>query len=224
MPSSEEPTRYTHHIPPPCDEEVEVLYADDHVIIVVKPSGLLSVPGRLLKDCALQRMQYEYPDASIVHRLDLDTSGVMAFANSKLATSDLNRQFRERQVGKEYVAEVYGCLESESGEIELPIGPDPVNRPRQLIDHENGKSALTRYERLIVGEERTRVLLKPHTGRSHQLRIHMACIDHPILGCDLYAHEAAFEASPRLLLHASQLRITHPETGEAMVFNSEVPF
>ena len=215
---------YTNHIPPPCNEQVSVLFADDEVLIVEKPAGLLSVPGRFLKDSVLHRMLYEYPDARIVHRLDLDTSGVMAFALSAHATSDLNRQFRERTVLKTYYARVYGKLASEAGEIDLPLVADPDNRPRQRVDRVQGKPSLTRYTRLSSSNDSTEVELKPETGRSHQLRVHLAEIGHPILGCDLYAHEAALAASPRLCLHAQQLSFSHPVTREALTFNSEVPF
>lgn len=150
---------------------------------------------------------------------------------SKLATSDLNRQFRERQVYKEYVAEVFGLMDDDVGEINAAIAPDPLNRPRQLVDHDRGKAALTRFEvldrstdhsNLVVNS--TRVRLKPVTGRSHQLRVHMASIGHPILGCDLYAHEQARNAASRLYLHATFLRITHPGTGKEVEFESPVPF
>ncbi len=137
--------QYTQHIPPPCDEQVEVLHADDDVLVVVKPSGLLSVPGRFLKDSVVQRMHYEYPDAAVVHRLDLDTSGIMVLAQTRQATSALGRAFHDRLVSKEYIALVYGEVEERSGTISLGIRPDPYNRPRQLIDNEAGKSAETRY-------------------------------------------------------------------------------
>lgn len=214
---------FTTHVPPPCEEAVQVVYADDHVLVVDKPSGLLSVPGRFVKDCVLHRVLYDYPDARIVHRLDLDTSGLLILALTQRTTSSLNKQFRERAVGKEYRATVFGQI-TQDGEIELPIAPDPDNRPRQQIDHHTGKYALTRYESVRVGETTTDVLLRPLTGRSHQLRIHLAAIGHPILGCDLYAHDAALEASTRLCLHASRIQFSHPETGDAMVFESSPVF
>jgi tRNA pseudouridine32 synthase/23S rRNA pseudouridine746 synthase len=220
----EKTPKYTHHVPPPCLEEVDVLFADEHILVVVKPAGLLSVPGRIVKDCVLQRMRAGYPDVRIVHRLDLDTSGLLVLSLSDLSTSDLNRQFREREISKQYVALVYAQMQLVKGEIDLPIRPDPDNRPRQLVDHVEGKSALTRYERLEVFDDATRVLLRPVTGRSHQLRIHLAEIHHPILGCDLYAHEAALSAAKRLCLHASQLEFTHPASGEILSFSSRVPF
>ena len=217
-------SQYTHHIPPPCEEEVSVLYADDEVLVVEKPAGLLTVPGRFVKDSVLQRVRFEHPDAVIVHRLDLDTSGLLVISKSINATRDLNRQFREREVVKAYTAVVFGEVRETSGEISLGIRPDPDNRPRQLIDNEAGKAALTRYEVLQVKDDASLLRLTPVTGRSHQLRIHLAAIGHPILGCDLYAHDDALAAAERLLLHASSLAFAHPETGEICEFDSPPPF
>jgi tRNA pseudouridine32 synthase/23S rRNA pseudouridine746 synthase len=221
--------KYTFHIPPECHEPVQVMYADEHLLVVNKPSGLLSVPGRYIKDCVIQRMRINYPQVAIVHRLDLDTSGLQMMSLSKKATSDINRQFRERQVYKEYIADVHGVMADDNGEIDSRIAPDTLNRPRQLIDPVNGKDALTRFnvvERHVNTEaaSSTRVKLKPVTGRSHQLRVHLASIGHPILGCDLYAHEEARNQANRLHLHATLLRISHPESGEEIEFVSEVPF
>ena len=216
--------QYTFHIPPDCDEEVLIVYSDDHVLVVNKPAGLLSVPGRVVKDCVVNRVAYDFPDAAIVHRLDLDTSGLLVLALSKLARSELNRQFRERLIGKEYIADVFGTPVSQKGRIDLPIAPDPDNRPKQLIDHEKGKASVTFYEVLSEQADRARLLLKPITGRSHQLRIHLAEIGHPILGCDLYAHPAAFKASSRLHLHASFLQFSHPLSKELLAFRDPAPF
>ena len=216
-------TEYTHHVPPPCDEPVEIIFADEHILVVSKPAGLLSVPGRFVKDCALNRLMFDYPDSRVVHRLDLDTSGVLIFAQSQLATSDLNRQFRERVVDKTYEAVVQGLVEQNEGEISFAIKPDPDNRPKQVIALD-GKPALTRFEVVARDIEDSRVALYPVTGRSHQLRIHMAHIGHPILGCDMYANEEAFAASERLLLHAKSIRFTHPASGQTVEFFSETPF
>ncbi|MBL6690458.1 MAG: RluA family pseudouridine synthase [Pseudomonadales bacterium] len=216
--------KFTHHVPEPCLEEVEVLHVDEHLIVVNKPSGLLSVPGRYVKDCVVHRLQFDHPDIRVVHRLDLDTSGIIAFANSQHATSDLNRQFRERTIGKEYEALVFGLLDEDAGDIDVPMRPDPENRPRQLVDFEAGKPSLTRFEVLERMENVTRVRLLPLTGRSHQLRIHMMHIGHPILGCDLYAHPEAFSAADRLCLHAKVLELDHPGTGERMKFIAPVNF
>lgn len=216
-------SHYTYHIAPPCEEEVSILFADDDVLVVDKPSGLLSVPGRFVKDCVLNRLLIDYPDATIVHRLDLDTSGLLVIARSKQAVSELNRQFRDREIEKEYIARVFGIPEA-SGEIDLPIRADPVNRPKQVIDQEAGKSAFTRYKLLSAIDGSGLLRLTPTTGRSHQLRIHMAAIGHPILGCDLYAHEEAFGASKRLMLHASGLGFKHPKSQEWQTFASDAPF
>ena len=216
-------TDFTYHVPPPCDEPIDIVYVDEHLLVVSKPSGLLSVPGRFVKDCVINRLVFDYADARIVHRLDLDTSGLLVLARSQLATSDLNRQFRERTIEKAYEAIVAGIVEQNEGEVDLPIAPDPHNRPRQMID-DTGKPSLTRYRVIARDHADSRVGLYPVTGRSHQLRIHMATIGHPILGCDVYADPAALEASPRLLLHAAKLTLTHPLTNESLTFESPVPF
>jgi tRNA pseudouridine32 synthase/23S rRNA pseudouridine746 synthase len=200
------------------------VYADDHVLVVDKPAGLLSVPGRFLKDSVLQRVMFEHPDARVVHRLDLDTSGLLVMALTSHATSDLNRQFRERLVDKVYVAEVWGQMETDDGEIDLPMRSDPFNRPLQVVDHDKGKPALTRFRVLERRGASTLVALHPVTGRSHQLRVHLASLGHAILGCDLYASEAAFAAAERLCLHASELSFSHPGSGETVSFQSQYPF
>ena len=217
-------SQYTFHIPPPCEEDIDILYSDDDLLVINKPAGLLSVPGRIVKDCVLNRLRVDFPEVVVVHRLDLDTSGLLMFSLSRLATSDLNRQIRERIITKQYVAVVDGNVEKNTSEILLPIAPDPINRPRQLIDHENGKSAQTRYEVIERLGNHTRLALTPVTGRSHQLRIHLAEINHPILGCDLYAPERVVNAADRLLLHASGLQFQHPSSKKQLKFVSEPPF
>jgi tRNA pseudouridine32 synthase/23S rRNA pseudouridine746 synthase len=169
-------------------------------------------------------MMVDFPDLRAVHRLDLDTSGLLVFGISQLAVSELNRQFRERTVLKEYVAEVDGVIADDIGEIDLPISADWENRPRQRIDHESGKDAQTYYEVMSRRDDATRLRLKPKTGRSHQLRIHLAEIGHPILGCDLYAHERALSRSPRLCLHAEILGFEHPRSKERLSYTSPTPF
>jgi len=200
------------------------LFADDDLLVINKPAGLLSVPGRIVKDCALSRLQFDYPDIAIVHRLDLDTSGLLVFSQSRLATSDLNRQFRERLVSKQYVAVVDGTVAQDTGEIELALRPDPENRPRQVVDSEAGKWSLTKYKVVDRQANRTRINLFPVTGRSHQLRVHMAETGHPILGCDLYANEDVFNQSDRLMLHATGIQFSHPSSGEWLTFHSQPPF
>ena len=214
------------YIVPHSQEETRILYEDDDLLLVSKPHLLLTVPGRhpLNKDCMITRLQADYPTASVVHRLDLDTSGILIVPLNKPAHAHISRQFQERQVEKQYDAVVWGEIEADTGEIALPIAADWENRPRQMICHERGKSALTRYEVQQRNTDRTRVLLKPVTGRSHQLRIHMRELGHPILGCDMYAHDAALAMSPRLLLHASWIRFTHPVTGKPVEGTSTAQF
>jgi len=204
-----------------------VLYADDHMLVAEKPAGLLSVPGRLPenKDCLITRLQSDYPDALTVHRLDMATSGLIIFARGPEAHRRLSKAFADRQVGKSYVAVVAGALTGR-GEVDLPLITDWPNRPRQMVDHGIGKPSLTRYRVLECGEEQaiTRVELEPVTGRSHQLRVHMMAIGHPILGDVFYAPPEIEALSPRLLLHAGRLSLPHPVSGETMDFRSAVPF
>ena len=204
------------YLVPHSKEEIIILYQDQDLLLVRKPDLLLTIPGRhpLNKDCLITRLQQRYPTASIVHRLDLDTSGIMVIPLNKHTHAHISRQFQQRKVQKSYVAVVYGVVAQDRGEVDLPIAPDWANRPRQMICHERGKSALTGYEVLQRHSDRTRLLLKPVTGRSHQLRIHMRELGHPILGCDMYAHEAALAMAERLLLHATTLGFEHPTTRE----------
>ncbi len=204
------------YLVPHSKEAIRILYQDDDLLLVRKPDLLLSIPGRhpLNKDCLITRLQQRYPSASIVHRLDLDTSGIMVIPLNKPTHAHISRQFQERRVAKSYHAVVYGVVAADSGEVELPIRCDWENRPLQMIDHERGKYALTRYTVLARDHDRTRLLLQPVTGRSHQLRIHMRELGHPILGCDMYAHEEALAMADRLLLHATTLGFEHPTTGE----------
>lgn len=204
------------YLVPHSQEEITILYEDEDLLLIRKPHLLLSIPGRhpLNKDCLITRLQQRYPSASMVHRLDLDTSGIMVIPLNKPTHSHISRQFQERKVEKSYYAVVYGEVEANRGEIDLPIATDWNDRPRQKICHERGKQALTRYEVLQRSGDRSRLLLKPVTGRSHQLRIHMRELGHPILGCDMYAHPQALAMSERLMLHAGTLAFTHPGTGQ----------
>ena len=152
----------------------------------------------------------------MVHRLDLDTSGIMVIPLNKSTHSNISRQFQERKVFKEYEAEVFGRMNAKTGEIALPIAPDWANRPIQVINHQRGKSAATKFKTIQRLPRKTRLLLYPITGRSHQLRLHLQAIGHPIIGCDLYAHEKAFQMSKRLMLHATRLHLTHPSTGRPL--------
>ena len=203
------------YLVPHSQEEITILYEDDDLLLIRKPHLLLSIPGRhpLNKDCLINRLQQRYPSASMVHRLDLDTSGIMVIPLNKPTHSHISRQFQQRKVEKSYYAVVYGEVEADQGEIDLPIAPDWNDRPKQIICDERGKQALTRFEVLQRSGDRSRLLLKPVTGRSHQLRIHMRELGHPILGCDMYAHPEALAMSERLMLHAATLAFTHPGTG-----------
>lgn len=188
---------------------VRVVHADAHLVVIDKPAGLLSVPGRTEPDCASARVQVIYPDALIVHRLDQATSGLLLFARGLQAQRELSAAFASRQVHKAYVAVVGGLLQGE-GLIDLPLAADWPNRPRQQVDPVRGKPSQTRWRSLGAHGphgSHTRVHLEPITGRSHQLRVHLAALGHPILGDALYAPPELAAASPRLLLHACELHI-----------------
>ena len=203
------------YLVPHSREPTALLYRDRDLLVVRKPHLLLSVPGRhrLNRDCLITRLREAFPTASIVHRLDLDTSGVMVIPLSKNVHSELSRQFQQRRVEKAYHAIVFGRVSDDAGEIGLPIATDWANRPRQLVCHQHGKWALTRYRVLERYPDRTRLELLPVTGRSHQLRVHLSAIGHPILGCDLYAHPTALGMADRLLLHATRIGFHHPVNG-----------
>ncbi len=209
----------------PPDAPLEILHHDHELLLVDKPAGLLSVPGKgeHLSDCLLARIQSVFPDALLVHRLDRDTSGVMVFAMTRHAQRHLGLQFEKRQVKKTYVARVWGNMAERAGTIDLPLIVDWPNRPRQMVDHENGKPALTEWRVLRHEENATRVRLFPRTGRSHQLRVHMLAIGHPILGDPFYATGEA-RAAPRLMLHAESLRLRHPDGGKGMTFKARCGF
>lgn len=214
-------------IVPLCKEPLTELYRDRSIVVVNKPAGLLSVPGKSPnhEDSALSRLQKINPETRVVHRLDMSTSGLMVFGLDADSHRALSRQFQDRTVAKEYMAEVWGKLAEPQGTIELPLRCDWPNRPRQMVDHELGKPSLTLFQAMNNRRpEFGRVRLKPITGRSHQLRVHLAELGHPILGCEFYAHPGAQQASKRLHLHATRLGFTHPVSGEAMTFESEAPF
>lgn len=186
---------------------MKIVHVDDRLVVIDKPSGLLSVPGRTEPDCASARVQALYPDALIVHRLDQATSGLLLFARGADAQRELSADFAQRRIGKRYVAIVAGDLASDDGFIDLPLAADWPNRPRQQVDHARGKPSQTRWRVLAREHGTTRVALEPLTGRSHQLRVHMAELGHAILGDALYASPDIAAASPRLLLHASELHV-----------------
>ncbi|MBF9032879.1 RNA pseudouridine synthase [Rhodobacterales bacterium HKCCE2091] len=209
----------------PPDTPLSILHEDHEILIVDKPAGLLSVPGKgdHLSDCLMARVQAVYPHALLVHRLDLDTSGVMVFALSHHAQRHLNLQFEKRQTKKVYVARVWGDVEGDAGEIDLPLCVDWPNRPRQHVDRENGKPAQTAWRVAKREGGTTRMRLTPKTGRSHQLRVHMLELGHPILGDPFYAEGEARDF-PRLMLHAESLKLRHPDGGHYVGFRSKVPF
>jgi tRNA pseudouridine32 synthase/23S rRNA pseudouridine746 synthase len=210
---------------PHSQEPIKLLFRDPHLLIVDKPTLLLSVPGRhpLNHDCLLNRLSVRYPGVSAVHRLDLDTSGVMVIPRHREALSRLARQFQERRIDKTYIARVAGHVAEDVGECDLPLIADWPNRPKQKVCFETGKQALTRWRVTESRPQQLAVGAHPVTGRSHQLRIHMREIGHPILGCDFYAPEAVLSAAPRLLLHATSLRFSHPLSGEVLTAHSPAP-
>ena len=216
-------TEITPYDPP--QDPLEILHEDSHIVVVNKPSGLLSVPGRgaHLADCLLTRVQAAFPDALLVHRLDRDTSGVMVFALTPHAQRNLSMQFEKRSTKKTYIARVFGQLQPKTGTVDLPLIVDWPNRPLQKVCHETGKPAVTDWRVLKQTDSETRVRLTPKTGRSHQLRVHMLALGHPILGDPLYATGAALD-HPRLMLHSEELRISHPESGKGMSFRAKAPF
>lgn len=209
----------------PPDDPLAIVHEDHEVLIVAKPAGLLSVPGKgeHLADCLLTRVQTVFPHALLVHRLDRDTSGVMVFALSPHAQRHLGLQFEKRQVKKTYMARVAGRVAEKTGVIDLPLSVDWPNRPKQMVDHENGRPAVTEWRVLKVNDGESRLRLFPKTGRSHQLRVHCLAIGHPILGDPFYATGPARD-HPRLMLHSESLRFRHPDGGRSMTFTVKTPF
>ncbi|MCV6627852.1 MAG: pseudouridine synthase [Cellvibrionaceae bacterium] len=207
---------------------IEIIYQDQDMLVVNKPSGLLSVPGRGpdKQDCLINRLLPEFPNARIVHRLDMATSGLLLVALNHPAQVGLGRQFEQRQVEKHYTARVAGRPAEAEGLVDLPLICDWARRPIQVVDHQAGKPALTRYQcRAYLAElDATEVDLYPLTGRSHQLRVHMQALGHPILGDNFYAPTAIQAQSPRLCLHATRIQCQHPVSGTAVSWYSEANF
>jgi tRNA pseudouridine32 synthase/23S rRNA pseudouridine746 synthase len=205
-----------------------LVYLDEHLLVLDKPAGLLAVPGRGedKQDCLSARAQRLWPDALVVHRLDMATSGLFLMARGLHMQRVLSRAFAERQVGKRYEAVVAGRMGDvgEQGVIELPLAADWPNRPLQKVDPERGRPSTTRWKVLAFGDDSTRLALEPVTGRSHQLRVHLLAVGHPILGDTLYAPAAVRSRAPRLLLHACALRLAHPASREPLAFDSPAPF
>ena len=209
---------------------LDILHHDAAVLVVTKPAGLLTVPGKGADkaDCLIARLRAVFPDVLLVHRLDTDTSGVMIFALTREAQASLGQQFEKRQTKKTYAARLWGRLAPQEGRVDLPLIVDWPNRPRQHVNHETGRPAQTdwrvmKYSPPEAKTPETRVELMPLTGRSHQLRVHMASLGHPILGDPLYA-EGPAQDFPRLMLHAASLRFRHPNSGKSQTFSAPCPF
>lgn len=211
---------------PPMEPYLDILFEDDHIIVLNKPSGLLSVPGKAAEhfDSLASRVKARYPEAGCVHRLDMGTSGVIVMAKTAQATSALGRQFQDRKTEKVYYAWVAGQVAKGEGTIDLPLCVDWERRPLQHVNYEHGRRAITHWIRQKVAADRTLMRLRPITGRSHQLRVHMMELGHPILGDHLYAPPHIQTAAPHLLLHAAQLKIHHPVSGARLTFEAPAPF
>lgn len=209
-----EPFIYT----PPAPGDLPVVHVDQALLLIDKPSGLLSVPGKTpdMDDCVASRARAAFPRARMAHRLDLDTSGIMVLGRTFAAQRDVSMQFERRLIDKTYLAVVAGRVAEDSGEIDLPLASDWPNRPLQRVDMAVGKPSQTRWQVLERGANRTRLRLEPVTGRTHQLRVHLAAIGHPILGDRFYAPDPVRNLAPRLLLHAESLTLDHPTGGERL--------
>ena len=212
---------------PPTKPYLDIIYQDQDIVVLNKPSGLLSVPGRDAwhKDSLTTRILRVWPEACVVHRLDMATSGIIILALRKSAQSHMGRQFQQKVIDKTYFARVEGVIQQESGLIDLPLRCDWENRPRQIVDFEQGKSSQTEWE--VVKREKLTTLVKltPLTGRTHQLRVHMQQIGHPIIGDEFYATEFGKKIYPhRLALHAASITITHPSNEQRINFTCTAPF
>ena len=201
--------------------DIGVVYEDDVMVVVNKPAGLLSVPGKEEDYSVATIAQERWPGSMVVHRLDMGTSGLIVVAKSKEAYVTLQEQFVKRTVEKRYIAIVDGIPDKKSGRIDLPLTFDPMNRPRQIVDYKKGKSAVTEYETLEIIGSQTLIALYPHTGRTHQLRMH--CAHEDGLGCPIHGDELYGQKANRLYLHCDHLALTHPVTEEKMSFNLEKP-
>ncbi len=209
----------------PPDTPLTVLHADHMLVAVDKPAGLLSVPGKgeHLADCLHARVRGAFPEALLVHRLDRDTSGVIVFALTPHAQRHLGLQFERRHARKCYIARVWGEPAGDAGTIDLPLTVDWPNRPLQMVCHATGKPAVTGWQLLRREGGTARLRLMPQTGRSHQLRVHLKAIGHPILGDPFYA-EGPARAFPRMMLHSETLRLAHPDGGRGVTFRAACPF
>lgn len=210
----------------PPKTELNIIYKDGDILVLDKPSGLLSVAGNQphLADCLESRAKAKFPNALIVHRLDKDTSGIIILALNKKSHANIGLQFEKRKIEKQYIANVWGEMKHDSGQIDAPLITDWINRPKQKIDFEKGKSAVTNWQVIKRNNNFTTTQLSPITGRSHQLRVHMLSLGHPILGDNLYAHDEALKAAKRLELHATFIKFTHPTNGKHISFTSKPSF
>ena len=215
-------------VAPACHQSIETLYQDEHILLINKPSGLLSLSGKnpLNLDSVHHRLAQIYPQVTLIHRLDLGTSGIMLLALDKTTNALLSQQFQARTVVKRYQSIVWGHIEQDSGIIAAPISKDKALFPRLKVCFEQGQKAISHFQVLerLSNPNRTRLLFTPETGRTHQLRIHSQFIEHPILGCDLYGNLDTQAMASRLLLHASELEFEHPFTGQAMKICCPCPF
>jgi tRNA pseudouridine32 synthase / 23S rRNA pseudouridine746 synthase len=215
-------------VAPACHQSIETLYQDEHILLINKPSGLLSLSGKnpLNLDSVHHRLAQIYPHITLIHRLDLGTSGIMLLALDKTTNALLSQQFQSRTVIKRYQSIVAGHIEQESGFIDAPISKDKALFPRLKVCFEQGQKAISHFQVLerLNNPDRTRLLFTPETGRTHQLRIHSQFIGHPMLGCDLYGNLDTQAMASRLLLHASALEFEHPFTGQAMKISCPCPF
>lgn len=210
----------------PPNDPLKIVFEDDDLLVVDKPSGLLTVPGKAenLWDCLEHRAKQYCPDARIIHRLDMDTSGIVILAKNAKAHRHIGLQFERRHASKIYQALAWGQAEKDDGSIDLPLRCDWPNRPLQLIDFDKGKTAQTHYQVLDRTDRTSRFDLFPTTGRSHQLRVHLLALGHPILGDNFYAPAFVQAAHERLCLHARFLEVHHPKGGKRIMFECDVPF
>lgn len=218
------PTSFVYN--PPTEPWLTILHEDERFLVLDKPSGLLSVPGKdpALADCLEARVKARFPTAAMAHRLDKDTSGILVMALDKKALAHIGQQFEKRKTVKSYMARVWGAPAEDSGRVDLPLATDWENKPRQRVDHERGRPSQTDWQVLEREPDATRIRLSPVTGRTHQLRVHMLALGHPILGDQFYATGAALAAADRLQLHAEQLGFFHPGSEEWLIFTSPAPF
>lgn len=215
-------------VAPICHQHIDLIFQDEHILLINKPSGLLSLSGKnpLNKDSVHYRLRQQFPTATMVHRLDFGTSGIMVLALSKPVNAHLSKQFQDRTVAKTYISVLSGHLELDQGCIDAPIAKDKPNFPRAKVCYESGKPAQSPYQVLARLDKPlcTRVMFSPKTGRTHQLRLHSREIGHPILGCDLYGTEQTQSMANRLLLHAATITFEHPISGEKITGQCPCPF